>query len=131
MNRVVGVIVVSLALLAMSACPDSSRLPYQKGMALMQAQEYGPALDKFDESLAADPDLKMPLFGRARCLYQLDRFEEALEAYEKFLVATQQERTKYGDERFDAEFYRDKCKLELGQEVPQDPEAIPEERMRY
>ena len=121
---------VGLSLCTLCACPSSSRMPYQKGMALMQANEYGPALLKFEESLAADPSQKIPLFFKARCLYQLDRFDEALVVYELFLVETARERSKFKDERFDAEFYRDKCKLELGLEVPQNPDAIPEERMR-
>lgn len=115
---------------ALCACPSSSRMPFQKGMALMQARDYGTALIKFEESLAADPTQKRPLYYKARCLYELDRFEEALEAFEKFLADTTKERSKFRDERFDAEFYRDKSKQELGIEVPQDPDAIPEERMR-
>jgi hypothetical protein len=67
----------------------------------------------------------MAQLGKARALYGLQRYAEALPLFEAFLTATEQQRREYDSERSDAAFYRDKCKLALGQEVPQDPEHIP------
>lgn len=117
-------------LLGLAAC-NKPRLAYQQGLQALQAQEYDEALAKFEEVLAAEPESNLALFGKARCLYELERYEEALPLFEQFLTWTENVRAKYRDERFDAEFYRDKCKQELGMEVPQNPEAIPEEKMRY
>jgi tetratricopeptide (TPR) repeat protein len=116
---------------AVAGCPASSRGPYQQGMMLLQAGNYSEALAKFEASLEADPTQRMPLFGKARCLYELGQYEDALKIFEIFLSETERDRAKFSDERYDAEFYRDKCKLELGMEVPQNEDAIPEERMRY
>ena len=117
-------------LLGLVGC-SKTRLSYQQGLHHLQAQEYSEALEKFDLVLAVDPESNMALFGKARCLYGLSRYDEALPMFEQFLTQTENVRASYRDERFDAEFYRDKCKQELGIEVPQDPDAIPEERMRY
>ena len=117
------------ALIVLSGCPASSRMPYQKGMMLLQAGKHGEALAKFEESLEADPTQRMPLFGKARCLYELGVYEESLKYFERFLGETERDRAKFSSERFDAEFYRDKCKLELGMEVPQNEDAIPPPRM--
>lgn len=127
-------ITVLLALLAaglclLAACPTKARLPYQKGLTLFQAQNYGGALTEFEKSLQADPEQKLALYYKARCLYELERFDEALPDFEEFIARTEPERAVYSDERYDAEFYRDKCKLELDQEVPQNEEAIPPPRM--
>jgi tetratricopeptide (TPR) repeat protein len=117
-------------LAALTSC-NTKRVAYHKGMAHLQAQEYGPALDKFNSILAEDPEQKGATFGKARALYELGRYDEALPVFEQFLTMTEREKSVWKDQRFDAEFYRDKCKQELGMEVPQDPDAIPEERMRY
>lgn len=117
-------------LLGLASC-NKERLYYQQGLHHLQAQEYTEALAKFELVLAADPESNMALLGKARCLYELGRHDEALPLFEQFLTQTERVRASYRDERFDAEFYRDKCKQELGIEVPQDPDAIPEERMRY
>lgn len=67
----------------------------------------------------------MALFGKARCTYELGQYAAALALYEDFLSRSEEQQAIYRDERFDAEFYRDKCKQQLGQEVPQDPLEIP------
>jgi tetratricopeptide (TPR) repeat protein len=115
---------------ALAGC-NQERYDYSRGMALLQAQDYTGAIEKFDKVLARDPDSSMALFGKARCLYGLERYEEALPLFEQFITQTEEIRADYRDERYDAAFYRDKCKLALGMEVPQNEEAIPEEKMRY
>ncbi|MCH7472626.1 tetratricopeptide repeat protein [bacterium] len=113
-------------LVLLGACPSAGRGHFKKGDLLFQQQNYGGALIEFEAALEAEPESKMALFKMARCLYKLNRFEDALAAYEKFLSATDgEDRATYQKERWDAAFYRDRCKQELGIEVPQDPSAIP------
>jgi len=121
----------ALGLLLVLAGCSKTRYNYQQGLHHLQAQEYAEGLEKFELVLAVDPESKLALFGKARCLYELKRYDEALPLFEQFLTLSERVRASYRNERFDAEFYRDKCKQELGIEVPQDPDAIPEERMRY
>jgi len=115
---------------ALAGC-NPQRYDYSRGMALLQAQDYTGAMAQFDKVLARDPASNMALFGKARCLYELERYDEALPLFEQFITQTEEIRADYRDERYDAAFYRDKCKLALGMEVPQNEEAIPEEKMRY
>jgi tetratricopeptide (TPR) repeat protein len=123
-----GLALVLACVAVLVACEPSARTLYQQGMRHLQAQEYGPALAKFEESLAAEPS-KMALFGKGRALFELARYDEALPVFEQFLVDTDRKRAAYSDERSDSEFYRDRCKQELGIEVPQDESAIPPPRM--
>ena len=122
---------LALAGVLLSTACDSGRIEYKQGLALLQAQQFGPALEKFDHYLQKNPDSNMALFGKARCLYELQRYDEALPCFEQFITQTDSERATFRDERFDAAFFRDKCKMELGIEVPQNPNTIPEEKMRY
>jgi len=115
---------------ALAGC-NPERYDYSRGMALLEVQDYNGAIEKFDKVLARDPASNMALFAKARCLYELERYEEALPLFEQFITQTEEIRASYRDERYDAAFYRDKCKLALGMEVPQNEEAIPEEKMRY
>jgi tetratricopeptide (TPR) repeat protein len=118
-----AVLIAAAALLA--GCPSKGRAAYQNAMLHLQAQEYQPALDDFRKSLAAEPDNYMALFGEARALYELKQYQEALTAFEQFLTQTDSDHATYKSERDDAEFYRDKCKQQLGIEVPQNPADIP------
>ena len=128
--RILLIICALVMLLGLAAC-NKTRLTYQQGQHALQAQEYDNALAKFEEVLPGAEVSKQALIGKARCLYELERYDEALPLFEKFLTWTERVRAQYRDERYDADFYRDKCKQALGIEVPQDPEAIPEEKMRY
>lgn len=121
---------LAVMLIGLAGC-NQERYDYNRGMALLQARDYSGALEQFEKVLARDPVSNMALFGKARCLYELERYEEALPLFELFITQTEEVRSVYRDERYDAAFYRDKCKLELGMEVPQNPDAIPEEKMRY
>lgn len=116
---------VALVLFAVTGCPTSVNARYHKGQDLLAGKQYQPALDEFNKILEKEPDGVMALFGKARCLYGLGKYSEALPAFEDFLKKTYEECDIYRDERYDAEFYRDKCKLALGEEVPQNPADIP------
>ena len=126
----IAILALAAVILLCAGC-NTQRLDYTQGMALLQAQQYGPALEKFESFLEVEPDSNMGLYGKARCLYELQRYDEALPCFEQFLTQTENVRATYSDERSDAAFYRDKCKTELGMEVPQNQDAIPEEKMRY
>lgn len=127
--RALAAILAALILASLAACPSQGRLPFQQGMTLFNEHNFGEALAQFEKSLAANPEQQLALFYKGRCLFELDRYDEAIPVFEEFLSRTEEERAAFSDERYDAEFYRDKAKQELGQEVPQNEEAIPEERM--
>ena len=124
--------VLCLALFATTGgCDDTERSSYQKGLALMQAKDYSGAEAKFDYSLSKNPDSKSALYRKAYCIYKQGKHAEALPLFEDFLGKTDNNEwtATFIDERRDAQFFRDKCKLALGQEVPQDPNNIPEPPM--
>ena len=115
--------------MVLTSCGSPGRQAYQRAMDLMAQQEYGPAVEEFDKALAAEPEMKMAVFGKARALFELKDYEPALALFEEFLVKTEDESGTFKKERWDSEFYRDKCKQELGMEVLQNEDAIPEPRM--
>ena len=114
-----------LVLSCLAACNKGSSMEYHQAQALLEGRQYGEALAKYDKVLAIEPQSKLAVYGKARCLFELKRYSEALPLFEQFLTATEEERAIYDDERYDAAFYRDKCKQALGQEVPQNPSHIP------
>jgi tetratricopeptide (TPR) repeat protein len=122
---------VSMLVLGMGGCGESERASYQSGLRKMQARDYQGALDRFDYSLKQNPDSKSALYRKAYCLYKLGRHAEAKPLFEDFLRKTDNNEwtATFIDERRDAAFYRDKCKEALGEEVPQNQEAIPEPPM--
>ena len=111
----------------LTGCKPSERTLYQQGMERMQAQQYQDAADKFDASLKLNPNSKSALYRKAYCLYKLGKFADALPLFEQFLTETDNNEwtATFVNERKDAEFYRDKSKLALGQDVPQNPADIP------
>jgi tetratricopeptide (TPR) repeat protein len=106
-------------------CPTSPTARFHEAQTLQVAQQFGPAIAEYDKILAKDPKSNMAIFGKAYCEYKLNKYSEALALYEQFLTQTESEVATYKSERYDAEFYRDKCKQALGQDVPQDPAEIP------
>jgi tetratricopeptide (TPR) repeat protein len=118
---------LALGMLLLGGCKPSERSLYQDGMLKMQAQDYAAAEQQFDASLKLNPGSKSALYRKAYCLYKLDKYSDALPLFEQFLKETDNNEwtVTFIDERKDAAFYRDKCKVELGQDVPQNPDAIP------
>ena len=124
--RIVGLALCNFMLLiGVTACPSPGRDLYQKALRQYDAGEYQAALDLFDKALEKEPDSVMVMYGRALSLYKLERFEDAIAAFETFLAKSESVRKDFRDERSDAEFYRDKCKLALGIELEQNESAIP------
>lgn len=115
----------SAVLVCATGCPTSPTARYHEAQTLQVAQQFAPAIAEYDKILAKDPKSNMAIFGKAYCSYKLNKYSEALALYEQFLTQTEPEKETYKAERFDAEFYRDKCKQALGQEVPQNPVDIP------
>ncbi len=106
-------------------CPSAGRDAYQKGIRAYDAQEYQKSLDLFDKALESEPDSLMIMYGRAQALYKLQRYEDAIQAFETFIDKSESERASFQGERKDAAFYRDKCKEALGIEIEQNERAIP------
>lgn len=119
---VLGVLALGLVF---AGCNPDPTIQMRKGQALLDGRQYGPAINEFDKVLAAQPDNKGALLGKARSLYMLKKYQEALALFEKFIADTESERALYRNDRFDAEFYRDKCKQALGETVEQNPLHIP------
>lgn len=121
-----GLFICSVLLICtVSACPSSGRDTYQKALRQYDANNYPAALELFDKATEQEPESVMIMYGRALTLYKLERYEEAITAFETFLEKSESVRKDYRDERSDAAFYRDKCKLALGMELEQNEEAIP------
>ncbi len=125
----VTLLICMLLLLGCAGCNQSGRSLNHKAIMQMQDKDYAGALATYEEALKLEPDSKVLLFGKAEALYFLERYDEALPLLEDFLVKADAERAAYKEEIFDAKFYRDKCKQELGMPVEQNKEAIPPPRM--
>jgi tetratricopeptide (TPR) repeat protein len=128
MRTVMTCIMLSAALALLSGlagCPNSPDALFHEAQYEQTQKQYDKALANYDKILAKEPGSLMALSGKARCTYELGKYAEALALFEKFLQQSEEERATYRSERYDAEFYRDKCKQQLGQDVPQDPTAIP------
>ncbi len=128
-KAVVLVLLACILVSALFSCEKSARMHYTAAQNAQGAGDWGTALTEYEAILAKLPDDAMATLGKGRALYELGRFEEALPFFEKFLEQTKSDPAIFKDERYDAEFYRDKCKQGLGQEVPQDPTHIPEPPM--
>ena len=127
--RITAYLVTAIAITALTAlasgCPTSPTARFHEAQALQVDQQFAPAIAEYDKILAKDPKSNMAIFGKAYCLYKLNKYSDALPLYEQFLTQTESEVATYKSERYDAEFYRDKCKQALGQDVPQNPADIP------
>jgi tetratricopeptide (TPR) repeat protein len=118
-------LVAAIVLGLCSGCDRSAHGHYSSAQMKQAAGEFQPALDDYNKALEIEPQSHMALYGKAYCTYKLNKYSEALPLFEQFLKDTEAEMATYKDQRYDAEFYRDKCKQELGQEVPQNPCDIP------
>jgi tetratricopeptide (TPR) repeat protein len=121
--------VLAFLCLQLAGCNQNAHSHYLLAQEHQMAQEYGPALEEYEKSLALDPTSRMALFGKAVCLYKLQRYSEAQPLFEQFIKDTEPDRASFKAERYDAEFYRDKCMQEQGVEVPQNPCNVPEPPM--
>jgi tetratricopeptide (TPR) repeat protein len=119
---------VLLALMC-TACNESARSLNHKAMLQMEDKDFTGALASYEKGLQKEPASRVLLLGKAKALFELQRYEEALPLFEDFITKAEPDRATYKDDIFDAEFYRDKCKQELGQTVEQNKEAIPPPRM--
>jgi tetratricopeptide (TPR) repeat protein len=119
-------LLLALLLLVLGAgCDNSARAAMHNAEFAMAAQDFEKALGLYEKVLEKQPDSVMGLFGKARALYELKRYAEAKPLFEMFLTKTEVEQAQFRKERYDAEFYRDKCKQELGETVEADPSKIP------
>jgi tetratricopeptide (TPR) repeat protein len=123
--RATLLLALSLSVLALAGCYKSVREHYSAAQFAQSANDWGTALEEYNEVLKRVPDDSMALFGKARCLYELRRFEEAIPIFEQVLKNTDDEKAVFKQVRYDAEFYRDKCRVELGETIEQDKSTLP------
>jgi len=107
-------IALLLAVGLLAACSATSRDYYVKGKDLMIVKDYAGALAAFEKGLEFDPDSPLLTYEKARALYSLERWQEAMDVLKRFLELTDAERSSYADERWNADFWIEKCEEHLG-----------------
>ena len=65
---------------------NEARKRFNEGNDLLRQEDYGGALAKFEEGLAEDPTSNKNAYGRALALVQLDREDDAIEAFEQAIA---------------------------------------------
>jgi tetratricopeptide (TPR) repeat protein len=68
---------------------NRSRVLFNEGFELLGQGDYEAALAKFEEGLALDPSNNRNAFGRAMALAQLDRQDEAFEAFDQAIALSE------------------------------------------
>lgn len=116
---------LTVALVLAGGCDRSAHGHYSSAELKKAAGDFGPALEDYNKALEIEPASHMALFGKAYCTYRLGNYAEAIPLFEQFLKDTEPEMATYKAQRYDAEFFRDKCRQELGEEVKQNPCHIP------
>jgi tetratricopeptide (TPR) repeat protein len=99
------------------SCASTSYDRYWRGKDLMHAKDYAAALAEFEKGLEADPDSPLLTFEKGRALYALERWAEAKAVFTRFLELTDEKKSTYADERWDAEFCLKKCAQNLGEDA--------------
>jgi tetratricopeptide (TPR) repeat protein len=70
--------------LALATQPNNLDLWYQKGKALLDGKQYEAAIAIYDHLLTLEPN-HPAIYDRGTALWELDRFEAALDAWDRFL----------------------------------------------
>ena len=112
-------------LLLLSACETTARTHYHNGEMALMAKDYARAIEEYDKALVKEPDHLQARLGRAKALYGQKKWAEARTAFEEFLKLTETDQHPWRKERQDAQFYRDRCRQQLGETLEQDPRAVP------
>ena len=68
---------------------NEARKRFNTGNELLRTEDYEGALAKFDEGLSLDPNSSRNAYGRALALAQLDREDEAVEAFEQAITLSE------------------------------------------
>ena len=96
------------------SCSSPSRNHYILGKDLQATKNYQGALAEFEKGLEKDPNGILLIYEKARTLYMMEKWADAMPVYERFLVLTDTLKETYGTERWDAEFNIKRCKQHLG-----------------
>jgi tetratricopeptide (TPR) repeat protein len=119
-----SMLALALATLLTGCLTNARTHQHNADMALM-AKDYGTAIAEYDKGLAKQPDSVMLRFGKAKALYGQEKWPEARALFEEFLQLTSTDQHPWIKQRKEAEFYRDRCRQEMGETVEQDPREIP------
>lgn len=103
------------------SCSSQSRNHYILGKNLQATKSYEAALVEFDKGLQKEPDSVLLTYEKARTLYIMEKWADALPVYERFLELTDKLKETYGNERWDAEFNIKRIKQHLGQPTEEVP----------
>jgi len=104
------------------SCAATSYGHYWKGKDLMHAKDYEAALAEFEKGLESEPDGILLTFEKGRALYALERWADARDTFIRFLELTDEKKSTYDDERWNAEFCIKKCSQMLGEDTGADDE---------
>lgn len=104
------------------SCSSQERNHYILGKNLQAAKSYEAALAEFEKGLEKDPDSILLTYEKARTLYLMEKWADAMPVYERFLELTDKLKETYGNERWDAEFNIKRCKQHLGLPTEDEPE---------
>lgn len=99
------------------SCASTSYDNYWRGKDLMYQKDYEAALAEFEKGLESEPDGILLTFEKARALYALERWADARDTFTRFLDLTDEKKSTYDDERWNAEFCIKKCAQMLGEDV--------------
>ncbi len=99
------------------SCSSRSYEHYWRGKDLMHTKDYKAALAEFEKGLEADPDSVLLTYEKGRALYAMERWADARDAFTRFLELTDEKKSTYDDERWDAEFCIKKCAQMLGEDI--------------
>lgn len=124
MKLVGATIALLLAFGLLAGCSATSRDYYVKGKDLMFAKDYAGALAAFDQGLESDPDAELLTYEKGHALYQLERWQKAMDVFKRFLELTDAQKSSYDGERWNADFWIKKCEERLGikREPPREDE---------
>jgi tetratricopeptide (TPR) repeat protein len=113
-KRTAATIAILLALGVLAACSATSRDYYVKGKDLMITKDYTGALAAFNQGLESDPESPLLTYEKARALYNLERWQEAMDVLKRFQELTDAQKSSYANERWNADFWIKKCEEHLG-----------------
>lgn len=105
------------------SCAATSYDHYWNGKDLMHAKDYEGALAEFEKGLESDPDGILLTFEKGRALYALERWADARDAFTRLLELTDEKKSTYDDERWNAEFCIRKCAQMLGEDTGVDEDS--------
>jgi tetratricopeptide (TPR) repeat protein len=109
------------------SCSSSARNHYILGKDLQLDKKYAEALAEFDKGLKTDPNSPTLNYEKARTFYMMEKWQEAMDAFQHFLDLTDKLKETYGNERWEAEFSIKRCKQQLGLPIDENAGAGGEE----